>query len=430
MRKRLFIKWISIVGMVFSLGLMGFGGAICAADKIGGSITVDYMAAGTYDLAAKELAPQFEKITGTKVKIVAYPWAVLREKNMMDLMTGTGAYDVVNGGYYLAKIFSHFVPLDDYIKRDAYGVNMIPGSMRNCDHYRGHQIAVPYGIDAYSILYRRDLFAKAGLTIPGNWGDIVVAAQKLNEMFKEDGINGYVFSAGAIEQLPTLLFAKYNGTLITVDNKFHLDRAEAVKAFKTIKEILKYAPSDVLGLSIDEANAVFLGGRAGMIECWPSFIRASAYDPARSKIVGKWGIFPYPKVGFPWLSLWQMYLSEYSKNKKAGWEWMKFYTSEKFAKHFFVKYGIGSMYPSTYRDPELMRTYKYEFPGLLANFERAKNPSLSGEAQDFLASTIGEMLMGKLTPEQTVEKVNAKWATLEVPEAITEMGEMNGLKAK
>jgi len=430
MRKKIFIKSISIVGMVLLLGLAGFSGAICMAEKLGGSITVDYMAAGTYDLAAKEVAPQFENITGAKVKIIAYPWAVLREKNMMDLMTGTGTYDVVNGGYYLAKVFSHFVPLDDYIKQDAYGVNMIPGSLRKCDYYRGHQIGIPYGIDAYSILYRRDLFARTGLAIPQNWDEILIAAQKLNEMFKKDGINGYVFSAGAIEQLPTLLFPKYSGTLITADNKFHLDETEAVKAFETIKEILKYAPSDVLGLSIDEANAVFLNGKAGMIECWPSFVRAAAYDPERSRIVGKWGIFPYPKVGFPWLSMWQMYLSEYSKNQKAGWEWMKFYTSEKFAKHFFVKYGIGSMYPATYRDPELLEIHKYEFPGLLANFERAKNPSLSGEAQDFLAGMIGEMLMGKVTPEQAVSKVNARWATLEVPEAITEMGERTGLKAK
>ena len=67
---------------------------------------------------------------------------------------------------------------------------------------------------------------------------------------------------------------------------------EAVRVFKLIKELLPYAPENALALSIDEANAVFLDGKAAMMPCWPSFVRAAADDPDQSKVVGKWAQMP------------------------------------------------------------------------------------------------------------------------------------------
>mgnify|MGYP000123672379 CR=1 FL=1 len=420
-RKVFFVTYIIIV-----IGMVTAG--ICFSQER--EITATYMASGTYDVAAKELVPEFERLTGIKVKIAAFPWAILREKNMTDLITGTGKYDVMSGSYYLAKVYEFFYPMDKYITKDNYGISMISGLMKKCQRYEGYQIGVPYGPDAYSLLYRTDLFKKAGIGIPQTWDAIIQAAKKLDTLYEGEGIDGYVFSCGAIEQLPIFLFAKYNGTFITADNKYHLEPREAIQAIKKSKKLLEYAPPGVLGLSIDEANAVFLQGKAAMVECWPSFIRAAANDPARSNIVGKWAILPYPKVGFPWLSMWEMFISRYSKDKDAAWEWIKFYTREKNAKYFFTKYGIGSAYTSTYQDPELLKKYGHDFPGILANLKRAKNPPLTGEAQDFLASTISQVLVGEITPEKAVENINTKWASLEVPKPLIEMAENSGLKAK
>jgi len=427
MGKKISRKLLSIVISVVFLAVIVMPGIALSQQR---EITATYMAAGTYDVVAKELVPEFERLTGIKVKIAAFPWAILREKNMTDLITGTGNYDAMCGSYYLAKVYELFSSLDEYIARDNYGTGMISGLMEKCQRYKRHQIGVPYGSDAYSLLYRTDLLEKAGLGIPRTWEAIIGAAGKMDALYEKEGIDGYVFSAGAIEQLPTLLFAKYNGTFITADNKYYLEPKEGVQAIKKAQQLFKYTPPGVLGLSIDEANAVFLQGKAAIIECWPSFIRAAANDPARSNIVGKWAVLLYPEVGFPWLSMWEMFISTYSKDKDAAWEWINFYTREKNAKYFFTKYGIGSVYTSTYKDPELLKKYGHDFPGILANLRRAKNPPLTGEAQDFMASTISQVLVGELTPEKAVENINVKWATLEVPEPMIEMAEATGLKAK
>src|SRR5207244_10874235 len=44
------------------------------------SITVTYMASGTYDRAAHDVARQLKK-EGINVTVAAFPWAVLRQKN-------------------------------------------------------------------------------------------------------------------------------------------------------------------------------------------------------------------------------------------------------------------------------------------------------------------------------------------------------------
>jgi ABC-type glycerol-3-phosphate transport system substrate-binding protein len=125
-----------------------------------------------------------------------------------------------------------------------------------------------------------------------------------------------------------------------------------------------------------------------------------------------------------------MFIPTASDNKDAAWEWIKAYTSEANARRWFETYGIGSVYVSTYENPELLKKHGHDFPGALANFKRAKNPPLSGEAQDFLASTIGEVLTGQIEPAAAIAKVNEKWATITVPSALLEAAEASGLKAK
>lgn len=398
----------------------------------GAEITVSYMAAGTYDKAAEDLAAEFAE-RDIEVSIAAFPWATLRQNNTNDLITGAGQYDVMNGGYYLADVYQYFEPLDAYFERDNYGEGMIPGILDpgKSEWYQGHHIGAPYGIDSYGVLYRTDLFEQAGIEPRfETWDDFVEGAKMLGEALEGEDIAPFVWSYGAVEQLPAVFFGEYGGTFINADGNYQLDADKAVAALKVMQEMLPYAPDNALALSIDEANAVFLDGKAAMLIGWPSFVRAAADDPNQSKVVGNWAQMEFPGQGFPWLSLWQMFIPASSDQKDAAWEWIREYTSEANAKRWFEEYGIGSVYVSTYEDPELLEMHGHDFPAALANFKRAKNPPLSGEAQDFLASTIGEVLTDQIEPEAAIEQVNAKWATITVPEALLEAAAASGLEAE
>lgn len=415
-----FLVVILLVSMV--LAVYG-GGKKEAAPK---AITFSLMAAGTYDKAAEDVKPNFEKETGIQVTLAAFPWATLRQNNTTDLLTGAGKYDVMSGSYYLAELYEHFISLDNYIEKSGFGKGLLTGFMGKCEHYNGHQIGLPYGPDAYGILYRKDLFDNAGLTWPKTWDEFVAKLTQMKSISDANGMTTFVFSGGAPEQAPALFFDKYDGYFVTRDGKYQLEKNKAIAVLKTDKELLKYMSSDFMGLSIDDANARFLDGKALMIICWPSFIVAAADNPQKSKVVGKWALGRSPTPGRPWLSLWQMYISKYSKNPDAAWEWAMALINEKNDVGFFKKYGIGPVYQSTYDNAELARKNVHYFPSQSYNLTRAVNPPLSGESQDFFASVLGEFGLGKLSAEEVVEKVNQKWATLPVPPALLENAKLTG----
>jgi multiple sugar transport system substrate-binding protein len=391
-------------------------------------ITVTYMASGTYDVAARDVARQLKK-EGINVTVDAFPWAVLRQKNTTDILSGAKNYDVMSGSYYLADIYPHFMSLASSMKSSHYGRGMIPNLLSRSEYFNGQPIGAPYGPDSYGIIYRTDLFKKYGIKLPTTWSafdaDLKALKQKL-----PSGIYPYAFAAGANEQLPALLFARYGGTFVTKDGHYQLDVGKAAKAIVDAQFALKQGPSNITGLSIDEANALFLQGKVAMMEGWPSFIVAAAIDPKQSRVVGKWGVAAYPSGGFPWLSLWQLFIPKDASNPSAGWKWIEAYTSPANSTTFFLKYGIGSDYSATYNDPRAIQKYgKAYLSGEMANIAHAKNPPLSGEAQDGLAQTLGDIFTGRTTVQHGLQTLNNKWASLTVPKALLESARRNGFQA-
>ena len=82
----------------------------------GEELTVLYMESGTYDEAARLIAPEFEEATGATVNVVAFPYQNLHDNAATDLITQTGAYDVMSVAYQWDGEFAPFLsPLDDLI---------------------------------------------------------------------------------------------------------------------------------------------------------------------------------------------------------------------------------------------------------------------------------------------------------------------------
>ncbi len=416
--------WYVVIALTLIFCINVYGGG--KKEEVPAAITFSLMAAGTYDKAAEDIKAAFEKETGIQVTIAAFPWATLRQNNTTDLLTGSGQYDVMSGSYYLADVYEHFISLEDYIKKSGFGKGLLSGFMDKCEHFNGNQIGLPYGPDAYGMLYRKDLFDKGELTWPKTWDEFMVLLPKMKGIADANGMATVVFSGGAPEQAPCLFFDKYDGYFITRGGKYQLEKDKSIAVLNANKELLKYMASDFMGLSIDDANARFLDEKALIIICWPSFIVAAADNPQKSKVVGKWALGKSPTPGRPWLSLWQIYISKYSKNPDASWQWAAAYINEENDVRFFKQYGIGPVFESTYKNPEFVSKYSYYFPSQAYNLTRAVNPPLSGEAQDYFASVLGEFGLGKLSEQGVVDKVNAKWATIPVPTAMLENAKLTG----
>lgn len=393
----------------------------------GSSLTATYMKSGTYDVAAQKFAKAFKGEDGTTVDIKAFPYAALRQNNTNAVISGGCDYNVVSGSYYLANIYDYFKPLDGMEGLDEYTRSLAPGLWEHSEFNKGKHIGVPYGPDAYGLMYRTDLWDDAGLSLPTTWSEFADAMGKLESEYGGKGITPLVFYGGAPEQLPALFFASYDGYFLNGKGKFELDSTKAVNSIKQAQDLLEFMPDNVTALSIDEANNLFTDGKVATLYGWPSFVLSAADDPKSSQIVGKYKVGEIPRPGFVWLSLWQMFLTDCTKDSSTAWKWMTDWATPDNDKKLFTEYGVNPVRESTYNDEKLLEEYAHYLPGEQRNLQRAMNPPLSGEAQDFLASTLGEVFTGSTSAEEAVGSINKQWAGMEVPKPLLESAQRNSL---
>ena len=421
LRVRLLVLIVLAVTSIF------FSGFASAQD---GGITASFMESGTYDVAAEALAGPFAEETGVAVDIVAFPWAVLRQNNTTDLLTGAGAYDVMSGGYYLADVFTYFEPLTSYLEASNYADGMIPGLMNpgSSEWFEGAQIGVPYGIDSYGLIVNTALLEEAMVTPEfATWADFLAACAQIESSL--EGVNCFSHSTGNPEQIGAFFFSGYEGTYINADGGFELELDKAVAAAAILPDLWAHLPPDGAALTFDEANQVFVDGQVAMLVTWPSFVSTTLDNPD-SGIADNWSQAAFPGQGFPWLSLWQMFIPKTTENKEAAWQFIQAFAGEGNGTNHYNTYGINSVWLNTYEDEDLAAQHGHQWPAMLNDFSRAKNPPLSGEAQDFLTNTLVEIATGQVSAADGIARVNETWAMIPVPSSLLDAATLAGFRAE
>lgn len=385
-------------------------------------MTVTYMQSGINDEAAKALAAKFKEEHGVEVEVVAFPWDVLRQNNTTDILSGNHQYSVMSGGAYLVDIFSHMTPLTSYIEKDGFGEGLIPGLMDKTNYYEGEVIGIPYNLDAYGIVYRKDLFEEYGIALPTTWAEFYDCLEQLKAKLPPE-IVPYAFAGGAPEQVGNLFLARYAGYYINSDGNYEIEEEKAAKAIEDIIKTYSYGPNNISSLSIDQANALFLQGNAAMTECWPSFLYGAAADPSQSSVVGKWGIAPYPTDGgVPFLSCWNMFIPKEIEDTDTAWQWVKEFASEENALDFFLDYNMAPIYSSVYTSPEVVEKFgEGAFDGHMQNVANAFDFPMSGEGQDIICRIVGDALVGKITAAQAAAQINQNLSSLTVTPQVLEL---------
>jgi ABC-type glycerol-3-phosphate transport system substrate-binding protein len=397
----------------------------------GAEIVATYMQSGTYDKAAEELKPVFEGASGIKVELIVAPWDVLNQNHITDLTTGTGAYDVMSGEFWIATVFEHMLPLDEYVTRDNYGGDFVeriwsPGPS---NFYDGKRIGVPYSADAYGIWYNTEIFDQCGVTADWEtWDDYIAVLETLKTCLEGTDVSPMVHYFGQIEQPAAIFHGMYGSYLVDKDGKYGLDREKAVAALNKMQSLLQYNPEGALGFDFNAGNAVFLNGKAATMVGWPSFIRANADNPEQSQVVGKWAMARFPGPGFPMVSAWNLFISKYSQNPDAAWEWIKAYVNAENGTKWMMEYGIGSPFRTTYEDPELLQNLSHFLPGQLENLGRAKSLPWTFAAFEAFFRNEGDFHQGTITAEEMLDRVQAEWDEIDVPEALIQLAEAQGLK--
>jgi multiple sugar transport system substrate-binding protein len=378
---------------------------------------------GIYADSARELAVDFEKATGIRVAITDAPYLNLHEKEVTDLVTGTGTYDVLQvASQWDGEILPRLRPIDDEIRQDDPGADdFIPAVWENSGKWEGKTYGLPCACDAITLFYRTDVFRERNAAYRARFGRPLAPPKTWEEYLNiARYLHGPQLAGNTImglkEQDFTLwsgIFWGSGGELVDAQWRPTLASDLGARTLGQFVEMFRYAQAGADACGIPEANAHFLQGRGAMYMTWPSLISAKLSDPRESKVAGKVAAAVIPGRT-PQLSAWSLAITKTCANPAAAYRWVKFYVSAENTKRLFKKYGKGPTRVSTYRDPEFSKSVFY-LPQVLEGLQRCRarfRIRQSQEMCDYLDSQISEAVVGRKTPRAALQETAVKWSDI------------------
>jgi multiple sugar transport system substrate-binding protein len=223
--------------------------------------------------ATEALAAKFTAATGINVKVVG-----IDEQQFQQLITSGAAAgklpDVVGalplaGVQYMASNDLVNTDAAQQVLKDLDAKTFSPNAI-SLTQYKGKQAAVPSDAWVQLLIYRKDLFQKAGLAAPDTFAAIKAAAQKLNSP-QLAAISMATVPNDSFTEQSFEYFALANGCQLVDDSgKVTLDSPACVDTFRTYSDLIKN--SSVRGnQDVDTTRATYLAGKSAMF-VWSSFV--------------------------------------------------------------------------------------------------------------------------------------------------------------
>jgi N,N'-diacetylchitobiose transport system substrate-binding protein len=340
--KRRYVAAIAVVAALIIAGCSSSGGGSNANQASGGSktLTVWLMDGSAPAPLIADLNKEFQAAhAGVTVNYQAQKWDGILEK-LTTALASNSPPDIIELGNTQAANFSSSGALRDLTDKTAeLGSQGWLKGMTESGQWQGKQFAVPFYSANRFVVYRTDLFKKAGITSPptsvDEWiqdSQKLAAANKGNKNFMPlylPGQNWYFLASLVWDQggdLAVKAGDKWQGALAT-------PQAEAgIKAYQNIYKAMSKAPADT-----DEANPqqmeVFAKGDVAMM-VGLTWEMNGAVD-ANKSLKGKIGTFPIPshtagQTAPVFLGGSDLAIPAGSKNQDLAYDWLKLMLSEKY----------------------------------------------------------------------------------------------------
>lgn len=251
----------------------------------------------------QELTDDFMALNpGITINWVVLDESVLRQKVATDVETKGGQFDIMTIGNYEVPIWAQkgwLLPLTNL--GATYDKNDLLPAIREAVTFDGKLYASPFYGEGAMLMYRRDLFDKAGIKMPPSptWAFVRDAALRLT--YKADQQYGICLRgrAGWGENIALLTAAanSFGARWFDMTWKPDLTSAEWKRTLEFYVHLLQDAgPPDAAFYGYVENLDLFRHGKCAM---WvDSTVAASTLDnPRMSDVVGRVGYAPFPTYG-------------------------------------------------------------------------------------------------------------------------------------
>ena len=292
-------------------------------------------------IVMQKLSPKFEQETGIKLNWVVLEENVLRQRVTTDIATKGGSFDIMTIGAYETPIWGKqgwLTPLDD-LGAD-YGYDDIVPQVKKGLSVDGKLYAAPFYAESSMTFYRKDLFEKAGLTMPEDgptYQQITQFADKLTD--KKAGIYGICLRGkpGWGENMAFLTSAAnaFGGEWFNMKWQPQLTSEPWKNTLAWYLDVLKRdGPPGATANGYNENRALFSTGKCAM---WidATVTAGYLYDPKQSQVADKVAFAPSPKTdqnpkasGWSWA--WALGIPAGTKQADAAKKFVKWATSKEY----------------------------------------------------------------------------------------------------
>jgi len=281
---------------------------------------------------------------------------VLRQKVTTDIATKSGQYDISTIGTYEVPIWAKkgwLVPLDD-LGAD-YDIDDLLPAIRSGLSLDGKLYAAPFYGESSMIMYRKDLFDKAGIKMPESptWDFVADAARKITVNSSETYGICLRGKAGWGENMAFLSATANSFGARWFDEKWRpqFDQPEWKNALSFYVKLMRDAgPPGASSNGFNENLALFNAGKCGM---WIDATVAASFvtNPKESKVADKVGFALAPNTGLGknanWLWAWSLAVPAGSQKVAAAKKFIAWATSKHYLELVASKEGWVNVPPGT-----------------------------------------------------------------------------------
>jgi sorbitol/mannitol transport system substrate-binding protein len=293
---------------------------------------------------------------------------ILRQRVTTDIATKGGQYDVMTIGTYEVPIWAKqgwLVALDNL--GPDYDIDDLLPAIRSGLTVDGKLYAAPFYGESSMVMYRTDLFKKAGLEMPEapTWKFIADAARKITDKDKE--IYGVCLrgKAGWGENMAFL-----TATANSFGARWFDEKWEPQLDSKAWKDTLNFyvdlmhdaGPPGASSNGFNENLALFQSGKCGM---WIDATVAASFvtNPKDSTVADSVGFALAPDNGLGkrgnWLWAWALAIPAGTQKSAAAEKFIAWATSKDYLKLVASKEGWANVPPGTraslYNNPEYLK---------------------------------------------------------------------------
>jgi multiple sugar transport system substrate-binding protein len=243
------------------------------------------------------------------------------------LSSGYSGLDVLWLDDFMTATFSNagwLTPLDNLIPSDNFSA--IASAQLKLSNYNGHYYRLPANFGCVIFFYRKDLFDKAGVSVPTTWNELVQVGQKLTG-------NGIYAINIAGKNGNTELFNEMCYWMGQAGaDPLHLDTPGARQALQFLYDLIhtyKIAPPDAVASDYTAIQTSFENGKLAMWITWDGLYASTAMFPTVQKNY-QLGVARPPKGPVnngTIVANWGWAINKYSKNQDMAAKFINYAAS-------------------------------------------------------------------------------------------------------